>query len=166
MQSAKGSHSQRRRSRFSLGTVGLLLAGVSWLNAQVASPSADKRATGNSVSPRCWVIQGRITAVERTVLTVKTPDSYPGRGGVRAQLVVAGLTLKVDASRARVLLPDGRRPDTAPLAVGDRVLIVMSAVDLKSSQKGFKGIPGEEDQTYDALTIERLWIGDKSQTHQ
>ena len=59
-------------------------------------------------------------------MTVKTPDGYPGGPGVHAQFVTAGPTFRVDVSRARVLLPDGKQADELPLAVGDRVLMVLS----------------------------------------
>src|ERR1700691_4565054 len=67
------------------------------------------------------VIQGRITVIEGAFVTVKTPDAFPGGAGVHAQFVKGGPTLRADVSHARVLLPDGRQPDTRPLAVDDRV---------------------------------------------
>ena len=100
------------------------------------------------------VIQGRITAIQDELVTVKTPDGYPGGGpGVHAQFVTAGPAFKVDISRARVLLPDGKQPDKLPLAIGDRVLIVLS------------GPTSGVDQSYSASIIERLVQGDKVATH-
>jgi len=105
------------------------------------------------------VIQGRITAIEGALVTVKTPDAYPGARGGHAQYVAAGPAFRVDVSRARVLLPDGRRADKAPLAVGDRVVVVLTGPDL--SPPG----PGAVNQTYSASIVEHLTQSDKIVTH-
>jgi predicted secreted protein len=60
------------------------------------------------------------------------------------------------------LLPDGRRPDTQALAVGDRVLMVLSAPDSASNAPN---IPANLNQTYSASIVERLVVGDKVVTH-
>ena len=107
------------------------------------------------------VIQGRITAMQGALVTVKTPDGYPGGPGIHAQFVIAGPTFKVDVSRARVLLPDGRRVDTRPLAVGDRVLMLLSGPDSGPPAPG----SGDLSQTYLASVIERIADSDKIITH-
>ena len=118
------------------------------------------------VSSGPLVIQGRITTIEGALVSVKTPDGSPGGPGIHAQVVIAGPAFKVDVSHARVLLPDGRRPDTLPLAVGDRVLMVLTESDSKSSVLSIPGsVPGTNNKTYFASTIERVEIGDKMTTH-
>ena len=107
------------------------------------------------------VIQGRITAMQGALVTVKTPDGYPGGPRIHAQFVIAGPTFKVDVSRARVLLPDGRRADTRPLAVGDRVLMLLSGPDSGPPAPG----SGDLSQTYLASVIERIADSDKIITH-
>ncbi len=98
------------------------------------------------------VIQGRITAIKGALVTVKTPDGYPGGGpGGHALFVKAGPTYKVEVSGARILLADGKQADKQPLAVGDRVLMVLSEPDV--------------NQTYVASLIERIVEGDKMTSH-
>lgn len=93
-------------------------------------------------------------------MTLKTPDGYPGGGpGVHAQFVTAGPTFRVDVSRAHVLLPDGEQPDELPLAVGDRVLMVLSGPDSGSPA------PGSPRKTYFASIIERVVQSDTIITH-
>jgi len=93
---------------------------------------------------------------------VKTPDGYPGGPGIHAQFVIGGPTFKVDVSRARVLLPDGMMVDTRPLAVGDRVLMVLSG---PGSASPAPSGPGSINRTYFASTIERIADTDKVTTH-
>jgi hypothetical protein len=114
------------------------------------------------VSSEPLVIQGRITTMQGALVTVKTPDGYPGGPGIHAQVVIAGPTFKVDVSRARVLLPDGKQADTLPLTAGDRVLMVLSRPDSGSPAPGS---PGNVNQTYFASTIERIVYSDKITTH-
>jgi hypothetical protein len=90
---------------------------------------------------------------------VKTPDGYPGGPGIHAQFVIAGPTFKVDISRARVLLPDGKQADKLPLAVGDHVLAVLSG------ESPVPGSPPNVNRTYFASIIERVVQSDKIITH-
>jgi hypothetical protein len=117
---------------------------------------------GREVSSYPLVIQGRITTIQGALVTVKTPDGYPGGPGIHAQFVTAGPTFKADVSRARVLLPDGKQADTLPLAVGDRVLMVLSRPDSGSPAPAS---PANVNQTYFASTIERIVLSDKIVTH-
>jgi hypothetical protein len=110
-------------------------------------------------SPEPLVIQGRITGIQGGVVTVKTPDGYPGGPGGHAQFVIAGPTFRVDVSRARVLLPDGKQTDKLPLAVGDRVLMVLTVPESRSPE------PGTVSRTYSATIVERVLQGDKITTH-
>lgn len=105
------------------------------------------------------VIQGRITGIQGTLVTVKVPDGYPGGGGGHAQFVTAGPIFRVDVSRARVLLPDGKQTDKLPLAIGDRVLMVLTGPDSGSAE------PGSVSPTYFASIVERVVQGDKIITH-
>jgi hypothetical protein len=104
------------------------------------------------------VIQGRITNIQGDLVTVKTPDGYPGGPGVHAQFVTAGPTFSVDVSRARIFLPDGRQVDKVPLAVGDRVLVVLTS-------EGRARAPGNINHTYSAAIVERLALSDKIVAH-
>jgi len=97
------------------------------------------------------VIQGRITGIHGTIVTVKLPDGYPGGRGGHAQFVTAGSVFSVDVSHARVLLPDGKQTDKLPLAIGDRVLMVLTGPDAGSK--------------YSASIVERVEPGDKIITH-
>jgi len=110
-------------------------------------------------SPEPLVIQGRITGIQGAVVTLKTPDGYPGGPGGHAQFVIAGPTFRVDVSRARVLLPDGKQTDKLPLAVGDRVLMVLTVPESRSPE------PGTVSRTYSASIVERVVQGDKLTTH-
>jgi hypothetical protein len=105
------------------------------------------------------VIQGRITGIQGTLVTVKVPDGYPGGGGGHAQFVTAGPIFRVDVSRARVLLPDGKQTDKLPLAVGDHVLMVLTGPDSSSAE------PGKVSPTYSASIVERVVQDDKVFTH-
>lgn len=105
------------------------------------------------------VIQGRITEIQGSLVTLKTPDGYPGGAGVHAQFVTAGPTFRVDISGARLLLPDGRQADKLPLAVGDQVLAVLTGPDSASTLAGGAG------HTYFASIVERVIKGDKVVTH-
>jgi hypothetical protein len=106
------------------------------------------------------VIQGRITEIQGSLVTVKTPDGYPGGGpGGHAQFVTAGPIFRVDVSSASLLLPDGRQADKVPLAVGDHVLAVLTGPDSGSP------LPGSASHTYFASIVERVIKGDKIVTH-
>lgn len=119
-------------------------------------------ANGQPGSSESLVIQGGITDIQGDLVTVKTPNGYPGRTGGHAQFVTAGPTFKVDVSRARVLLPDGKQADKVPLAVGDRVLMVLSG---PTSGSPAPVNPGNISQTYFASVIERIVQSDKMTTH-
>jgi hypothetical protein len=125
-----------------------------------ADPQTDAHQPSAPSEP--LVIQGRITTIQGTLVTVKTPNGYPGGLGIHAQIVIAGPTFKVDVSRARVLLPDGKQADTRPLAVGDRLLVVLNRPGPESPASGS---PGSANQTYVASTIERIAYSDKIITH-
>ena len=115
-----------------------------------------------SASSEPLVIQGRITGIQGAFVTVKTPDGYPGGPGVHAQFVIAGPAFKVDVSHARVLLPDGKHPDPRPLAVGDRVLMVLVG---PGSESPAPNGPGNVIHTHVASMIERIAESDKITTH-
>ena len=114
------------------------------------------------VSTELLVIQGRITGIQGNLVTVKTPDGYPGGRGGHAQFVTAGLSFRVDVSRGRVLLPDGKQADKVPLAVGDRVLMVLNGPDSGSPTPAS---PTNTNQTYFASTIERIVQSDTITNH-
>jgi hypothetical protein len=73
--------------------------------------------------------------------------------------VVAGPTFKVDVSRARILLPDGRQADTRPVGVGDRLVILLNQPRSESP------VRGSASQIYIASTTERIANSDKIVTH-
>lgn len=108
------------------------------------------------------VIQGRITSIQGTRITLKTPDDYPGGSGGHAQFVKAGPTFRVDVSGARFLLPDGTRTDKKPLAIGDRVLVVLTGpVPLQPKP----GSPPNVNSPYFASIVERIVQHDAIATH-
>lgn len=144
-----------RKIRLFLGIVLLLPAfcsltvGNLWAGSQ---NQIDQQAASGSI-----VIQGRITAIEGTLVTVKLPNGYPGGKGGHAQFVTAGPVFRVDISHARVLLPDGKQTDKQPLVIGDRVLMVLSG---PASAE-----PGNVSSTYSASIVERVVQDDKIITH-
>ena len=73
--------------------------------------------------------------------------------------MTAGPIFRVDVSRARVLLPDGKQTDKLPLAVGDRVLMALTGPDSGSAE------PGRVNPTYSASIVERVIQDDKVITH-
>jgi len=113
-------------------------------------------------SSELLVIQGRITAIQGALVTVKTPDGYPGGPGGHAQYVLRGATYRVNVSHARIMLPDGKQADRLPLAVGDRVLVILSAPEAESTGSG--SLPNV-NLTYPASVIERLVESDRIVTH-
>ena len=134
------TRSQRICTLLAASMLLMLLCSVKAQDVPTGSPTQAHRKS-DSCAP--LVIQGRITAMYGSVAIVKAPDAYPGGPGIHAQFVIAGPTFKADTSRARILLPDGRRADTLPLAVGDHVLMVLSEPD--SGSPG-PNIPGNVSQ--------------------
>lgn len=121
--------------------------------------NSQSQADRQPASSEPLVIQGRITGIQGTLVTVKVPNGYPGDKGGHAQFVTAGPTVKVDVSHARALLPDGKQTDKVPLAIGDRVLMVLTGANTGSAQ------PGSVSPTYYASIVERVVQGDKIMTH-
>jgi hypothetical protein len=150
---------RRGEKIYSLVTATLLLT-VAGSAMQADSQSQVEREATSSVP---LLIQGRVIAIEGILVTVKLPNGYPGGPGIHAQFVRAGPTLKVDVSNARVLLPDGKQADKRPLAVGDQVVMVLSA-----ENAGAAAPPGSlpnVSRTNIAAIIERIVQSDKVITH-
>jgi hypothetical protein len=150
------------RSRRKIFATSMFLVALGSSNCAGAPAGSQTEGYRQPAASEPLVIQGRITTLQGAVVTVKTPDAYPGGPGIHAQVVVAGPTFKVDISRARLLLPDGRQADTLPLAVGNRVLMVLSG---PASGSPAPNGPGNVSQTYSASTIERIVDSDKIITH-
>jgi hypothetical protein len=160
-----GSNATIRRSSrkiYALLAGSLLLMVVGSVKGREGQADSQTQAHRQPVSSEPLVIQGRITAMQGAIVTVKTPDGYPGGPGIHAHVVIAGPTFKVDVSGARVVLPDGKQTDTLPLAVGDRVLMVLGQPDSGSPTPGG---PANVNQTYFASTIEHVVYSDKIITH-
>ncbi len=157
---SRRSHS--RKTHPLLAAIMLLTVLGSVKGREVRADSQTQMKRQPASSSETFVIQGRVTAIQGAVLTVKTPDGYPGGPGVHAQFVIAGPTFRVDISRARVLLPDGKQADKLPLRVGDRVLMVLGGPDSESSAPRS---PQKASQTYFASIIERIAPSDKIITH-
>ena len=144
----------RGRRMYAALAAGILLTGLGSVKGrEVRTDSQTQPASSGPL-----VIQGRITGIEGTLVTVKTPDGYPGKPGVHAQFVIAGPAFKVDTSGARVLLPDGKQADKLPLVVGDHVLMVLSGPDPRSPARNV-------NQIYFASIIERIVESDRIITH-
>jgi hypothetical protein len=150
--------------------IGMVIGGVNGREVRADSqtqvsrqPVSRQPVSRQPVSSDPLVIQGRITAIQGALVTVKVPDGYPGGPGIHAQVVTAGPTFKVDVSHARVLLPNGKEADTQPLAVGDRVLMVLRGPD--SEGPAPLGKLANLDRTYFASAIERIVYNDKIVTH-
>jgi hypothetical protein len=154
----------RRRSRriYAPLTASMLLMGLGSVKGCEVSADSQTQVYRQPVSSDPLVIQGRITTMQGALVTVKTPDSYPGGPGIHAQFVIAGPTFKVDVSRARVLLPDGKQPDKRPLEVGDHVLMVLGE---PGSERPEPSSPGNINRTYFASIIEQIAGTDKIITH-
>ena len=137
----------------------MLLTAVYSVTGREVRADSQNHADRQPVFSERLVIQGRITGIQGTLVTVKVPDGYPGGGGGHAQFVNSGPIFRVDVSRARVLLPDGKQTDELPLAVGDRVLMVLTGPDSGSAE------PGRVSPTYSASIVERVVQSDKIITH-
>jgi hypothetical protein len=99
------------------------------------------------------VIQGRITAIDGSVVTVKCPDGFPGGPGIHAQFVMRGPEFRLDIAASRILHPDGKEDDKQPLAVGERVVAVLN-------------VPGEASGgVLAAAVVERVSTSDRVVTH-
>jgi hypothetical protein len=131
-------------------TIALVLSGVAGQHRPAAAQTEGPQK--NDSTP--LVIQGRIIAIQGNLLTLKTPDVYPGGKGLRPQWVMSGPRFKIDVSHAKVFLADGRRIDKRPLAVGDRVLVVLKIPKEESSG------PSALEQIYSASVVERLVVAD------
>ena len=149
---------RRRRICILLRAFMLLTAFYSVTGREVQANSQNQvdRQAG-STGP--LVIQGRITGIQGTVVTVKVPNGYPAEKGGHAQFVTAGPIFRVDISNARVLLPDGKQTDKLPLVIGDRVLMVLTGGKSDSAE------PSSVSPTYSASIVERVVEGDKVTTH-
>ena len=162
-----GSHARirntRRRICTALATTLLLtiFLSVSGLGIQGTS---QPQAKGETNPPGPLVIQGRITKIEGAVVTVKTPDLNPPLqpGGGGPLFIVAGPRFRVDVSSARILMPDGKKIDTQPLAVNDRVLMVLSGADAASPEP--RNLENS-NHIYSASIIEHLAHGDVLAMH-
>ena len=141
---------------------GMFLTALCTVKARNVLADSQTQSHQTPAASDALVIQGRITTIQGALVTVKTPDSYPGGQGIHAHFVIAGPSFKVKVSRARVLLPDGRQADNRPLAVGDRVLIVLHEPESGTPEPSS---PGNISQTYFASIIERIADSDKIITH-
>src|SRR5580658_7070885 len=99
------------------------------------------------------LIQGRITAIDGSVVTVKCPDGFPGGPGIHAQFVMRGPEFRVDISASKILLPDGKEDDKQPLAVGERVVAVLQDASEAAGA------------TVAAAIVERVSTSDRVVTH-
>lgn len=149
----------RSRSIYALLAATILLSTLSSMMGHEARANPQAQTQPEPAPSEPLVIQGRIAAIEDAIVMVKTPEGFPGARGGHAQYVTAGPTFRIDISRARVLLPDGRQVDKVPPAVGDRVLVVLTGPDL-----GPQG-PGSVNRTYFASIVERIVQSDKIVTH-
>src|SRR5215813_9566115 len=137
----------------------MLLAGLYGLTDHGVRASSQNQVDRQPASSQPLVIQGRITGIQGSIVTVKVPNGYPGEKGGHAQFVTAGPVFRVDVSHARVLLPDGKQADKQPLVVGDRVLMFLTGPDTGSAQTD------SVSPTYSASIVERVIQGDKVITH-
>ena len=137
----------------------MLLAGLYGLTDHGVRASSQNQVDRQPASSQPLVIQGRITGIQGSIVTVKVPNGYPGEKGGHAQFLTAGPIFRVDVSHARVLLPDGKQTDNLPLAIGDQVLMVLTGSDAGSAETG------SVSPTYSASIVERVVQGDKITTH-
>ena len=136
----------------------MLLAGFYGLTGHEVRASS-QNLVDRPASSQLLVIQGRITGIQGMIVTMKLPDGYPGEKGGHAQFVTTGPIFRVDVSHARVLLPDGKQTDKLPLAIGDRVLMVLTGSYAGSAESG------SVRPTYSASIVERVVSDDKITTH-
>ena len=134
----------------------MLLGAIILLTGRGVLARPQDQVDRQRASPELLVVQGRITGIQDTLVTIKLPDGYPGAS--HAQFVTAGPIFRVDITRARILLPDGKQADKLPLAVGDRVLMVLTGPDSGSEEPRVSA-------TYSASIVERVLQGDKIITH-
>ena len=147
---------KRSRRNYVLATILLTLASLMGQGVQADSQTQVQRQCASSEP---LVIQGRVTRIVDALVSVKTPDGYPGEGGAHPLFVAAGPTFSVDITGARLLLPDGKHVDKRSLVVGDHVLMVLSSSHSGSPQSS------SLTQTYSACIVERTVESDKITTH-
>lgn len=142
-------------------TVTLLVTSLGTTQDRGKHGNSEPNSNRKSGASEVIVVQGRVAAIEGALITVKMPDDYPGGPGGHAQFVTAGPTYRVDISRARFLLPDGKREDKKPLAVGDRVLLVLTG------PVSIQPVPGNLNvgPPYLASVVERVVQSDTIATH-
>jgi hypothetical protein len=151
----------RKRSRtiYLLLAATVLLTALASVKGQGVQADSQTQAHRQCSSSEAIVIQGRVTKIVDALVSVKTPDGYPGEGGGHPLFVVAGPTFSVDITGARLLLPDGKQSDRRSLVVVDRVLMVLSRSDSGSHPSS------SVTQTYFAFIVERIVQSDKITTH-
>ena len=138
-----------------------LIAILSLFFGEIRAESSE-HAHRTPASCTTLLIQGRIVAFEGSIVTVKTPDTYPGSGpGIHAQFVKLGSSFRLDISAAHILLPDGAQPDRQPLAVGNHVVAVLCGRPSNTVRPN----PSTFHITYHATIIERTEAGEKVITH-
>jgi hypothetical protein len=140
----------------------MLLSTFGTMSGAAARAESEGQAQRQPDAAGIRVIQGRITGINGDVVTVKTPDGYPGGPGMHAQFVTAGPAFDIDVSHSRVLLPDGRQADRHPLVAGDRILVVLSEPAAASATPSAAASHG---QTYQAMIIERVATSDRVISH-
>jgi hypothetical protein len=151
----------RKRSRKNcvLLAATVLLAALATVKGEGVQAGSQTQVQRQCAPSDLLVIQGRVTNIVDALVSVKTPDGYPGERGGHPLFVVAGATFSVDITRARLLLPDGKQADRTSLVVGDRVLMVLSGPDSGSPQSG------SLTHAYFACIVERIAQSDKITTH-
>jgi hypothetical protein len=150
---------KRSRENYVLLAATMLLTALASVKGQGVQADSKTQVHRQSASSDLLVIQGRVTKIVDALVSVKTPDGYPGEGGGHPLFVVAGPTFSVDITGARLLLPDGKQSDRRSLVVGDRVLMVLSRSDSGSHPSS------SVTQTYFAFIVERIVQSDKITTH-
>jgi hypothetical protein len=157
---ASGMIRSRREQFLQLLAVGVLAAvagGGKEGGAQEGSGAAPADARPGWCVADLRMVQGRVTAIDGNLLTVKTPDGYPGGPGIHAQFVTRGPEFRVDISAGRVLEPDGRQDDRQPLAVGERVVVLFREPSAASAET--------TNAPLAAVMVERVSTSDRVVTH-
>lgn len=96
-----------------------VLAGALILTGTTVSFSALSQVTVPAPAAPLLVIQGKVTGIKGTLVTVKTPDTRTSPA-----VIIAGPTFNVDISGATFQTPSGKTMTPKPaLVIGDSVVV-------------------------------------------
>jgi hypothetical protein len=119
-----------------LGNPGITLFAIAGIAALLGTPYYVSAQKGRPVPGRIqtltpyFLLKGEVSAVDGSLATVKTADYGPGMShgsGIHSQAIALGKSYLIDLSRARFQATDGTPVANQPLAVGDKVDMLVNS---------------------------------------